>query len=63
MHTNTKCLIRDEAGATLPEYALVAFLIAFTCVAVITAAGTNLSALYTSLCNAVTTATGGSAPC
>lgn len=63
MRSNTRCLIYDETGATLIEYALVAFLIALTCIVVITATGANLSALYTSICNVVKTATSGSSSC
>lgn len=60
---DAECLICDDTGVTLIEYALVAFLIAVTCVLIITAVGTNLSNLYTGICNAVAAATGGTASC
>jgi pilus assembly protein Flp/PilA len=38
--------IRDELGATMPEYGLMAALIAAVCVLAITAVGGNVNALF-----------------
>lgn len=51
-----------QEGASLTEYALLAFLIASFCVLAITAVGENTLALYMAVCNGVATATG-QAPC
>lgn len=58
-----KRFVDEEAGLTLVEYALVCFLIAITCLLLVVAVGTNTSALYTTICQAVATATGGGAGC
>ena len=41
--------VRDERGQDLIEYALLAAFISIAAVAAITAIGTNLSALYTTI--------------
>lgn len=51
--------VNAEAGLTLVEYSLVCFLIAITCLLVVIGVGTNTSALYTTICQAVATAVGG----
>jgi pilus assembly protein Flp/PilA len=49
MFQNLKALIRDEEGATMVEYGLLVALIAIVCLTAITAIGTNLSALFTTV--------------
>jgi Flp pilus assembly pilin Flp len=51
-------LATDPTGSTLIEYALVAALIAVTCVLVVTNVGLAQSALYLEVCQAVSTAVG-----
>ncbi len=43
--------VRDEAGATAIEYALIASGIAGVLIAVVMAMGTSLNAMYTSVSN------------
>jgi pilus assembly protein Flp/PilA len=45
--------LRDEAGATAIEYGLIAALISVVIIATITAVGTQLSATFTSVSNAL----------
>lgn len=56
-------LATDESGVTTLEYALVAALIAVICIAVVGAVGMNVAALYTLVCNEVTTAISGAPTC
>ena len=56
-------LIADERAVTMIEYALVGALIAVVCVALVTAVGMNVSALYTLVCNEITTAISGAPTC
>jgi pilus assembly protein Flp/PilA len=49
-------LIRDDQGQDLIEYGLLAAFISIVAVAAITAIGTNLSALYTTINGPVTAA-------
>jgi pilus assembly protein Flp/PilA len=53
----------DEQAVTSIEYALVAALIAMVCVAAVKTTGTNLSSLYTDVCNKVTEAISGAPAC
>jgi pilus assembly protein Flp/PilA len=46
METIIGRLIREEEGADLIEYALLAGLISLACVLALTSIGTNLSSLY-----------------
>jgi Flp pilus assembly pilin Flp len=55
-------LWREETGASSIEYALLASLIAVTCVAVLTALGTNALNLYLLVCSKVAAAAG-NPPC
>ena len=41
-------IIKDQGGAILVEYALLATLIALACVAAVTALGVSVSGLFTS---------------
>lgn len=52
--------MRDEAGVTAIEYALLAALIAIVVVGSITAVGTSLNGLWTTVSDAVTAAVAGS---
>lgn len=56
-------LAADESGVTTLEYALTAALIAVICVVIVGAVGMNVSALYTLVCNEVTTAISGAPTC
>lgn len=58
-----KRFVDDEAGLALIEYALVCFLIAVTCLLVVTGVGGNTSALYTTVCLAVVAAVSGGGGC
>lgn len=51
-----KRFINEEEGQDLIEYALLAGLIALACVVALTATGTNLNTLWTSVNDAVATA-------
>lgn len=56
-------LMTDEAGVTSLEYALIGSLIAVVCIAAIGAVGGNVSALFTVVCNEVSTAISGAPAC
>jgi pilus assembly protein Flp/PilA len=45
--------VRDESGATAIEYGLIAALISVVIILALTAVGTNLSAKFTSVSNAL----------
>jgi Flp pilus assembly pilin Flp len=49
---------QKEEGVSSIEYALLAFLIAVFCVAIVTAVGANTLSFYTVMCSAVATAAG-----
>lgn len=53
----------DEQAVTSIEYALLAALIAMVCVAAVKTTGTNLSALFTDVCNKVSDAISGAPAC
>ncbi|MDD5250369.1 MAG: Flp family type IVb pilin [Rhodocyclaceae bacterium] len=55
--------LEDETGVTSIEYALIGSLIATVCVAMLVAVGANLNALYTNVCNQVSTAVAGAPAC
>ncbi|MGZ3499301.1 MAG: Flp family type IVb pilin [Vulcanimicrobiaceae bacterium] len=42
-------LLRDEDGATMVEYGLMVALIAVVCIVAVTAIGTNLSTLFSTV--------------
>jgi pilus assembly protein Flp/PilA len=44
---------KDDEGATMPEYALMISLIAIACIIAVTAIGTNASALFQQVANAL----------
>ena len=46
-------MLRDENGATAIEYGLIAALIAVVIIGAVTAVGTQLSATFTSVSNAL----------
>jgi pilus assembly protein Flp/PilA len=48
-----KSFARDESGATAIEYGLIAALIAVVVIGAVTAVGTNLSAKFNNISNAV----------
>jgi pilus assembly protein Flp/PilA len=50
-----KWFARNEEGQDLLEYALLVALIALVAVAAVTAAGTNVSAIFTRIANALGT--------
>jgi pilus assembly protein Flp/PilA len=61
--TKASEFLLDEQAVTSIEYALLAALIAMVCVAAVKTTGTNLSALYTDVCNKVTKAISGAQAC
>lgn len=50
--------VRDEDGAALIEYGLIAALVAVAAIAGLTAVGNQLSAMFTSISGTLATATG-----
>lgn len=54
-----KSLLQEETGVTAIEYALLAALIAMVIVVSVTAAGSSLLGLWTTVSDAVTAATAG----
>lgn len=56
-------LATEDDGVTMLEYALVGALIAVVCVALVGAVGGNVTALYTVVCNEITTAISGAPTC
>ncbi len=64
MTTAIRNFWRDEAGVTAIEYGLIAGLLAVVIIAAVTAAGGNLNAIFSLVCNKLNgavTAGGGSA--
>ena len=55
--------LSEEHAVTSVEYAMLGVLIATVCVTAVTAVGTNLLNLYTTVCNAVSSAAFGSPIC
>jgi pilus assembly protein Flp/PilA len=53
MFSNFRSLIRNENGATAIEYGLIAALIAVVIIGGVTAIGTNLSSLFTTVSTGV----------
>lgn len=53
MTSPTKNFFVDERGATAIEYGLIAALISVVIITVLTAVGTNLTATFTSVSNAL----------
>jgi len=51
MIARMKCLLHDEEGATMVEYALILALIAVVCIAVVTAFGTKVRNTFSSSSN------------
>ena len=47
--TRMRTLMRDDSGQDLLEYALLVALIALVAIAAVTAAGTSVSAIFTSI--------------
>jgi Flp pilus assembly pilin Flp len=56
--SHAKALSRNQEGVSSVEYALLACLIAVSCVLMITAVGTQTETLYEVICNGVAAATG-----
>jgi pilus assembly protein Flp/PilA len=44
-----KAFLRDQEGATMPEYAIMVLLIALVCIAAVTLVGTATQAPFTNL--------------
>ena len=61
--SNARRFLLDEHAVTSIEYALMASLIAMVCLGAVIATGTNLSVLYTNVCNKVTDAISGAPAC
>ena len=60
---NTMNFLFKEEAVTSIEYALLGVLIAVVCVAAVKTVGTNLSTLFTDVCNKVTEAVTGAPSC
>lgn len=58
-----KRFLKDEEGATMVEYGLLAALISIVCIAVITQVGLNLELAFSAVCNALRTAVPGGLAC
>ena len=58
-----KRFLKDEEGATMVEYGLLAALISIVCIAVITQVGLNLELAFTAVCEAVRGALVGGLAC
>ena len=58
-----KRLVRDDAGVTMIEYALLTALIAMAAAVAIGVMGQSLLTLYSAICNKVTKAATGQAAC
>jgi pilus assembly protein Flp/PilA len=56
-----KHFLKDEEGATMVEYGLLAALISIVCIAMITLVGNNLLLVFTAVCSALSGAVGGAA--
>ena len=62
MITNIKKFIKDEDGATMIEYGLIAALVSVAAVIALTALGGSLSAMFTSVSDKVTEVTPSTMP-
>ncbi|HZM35964.1 MAG TPA: Flp family type IVb pilin [Burkholderiales bacterium] len=58
-----KRFLKDEEGATMVEYGLLAALISIVCIAVITVLGQNLEIAFREVCNAISGAVPGGIAC
>ncbi len=56
MFTTLRSMLRDDEGATLVEYSLVVALIAVAAIAAMTLLGKNVSSLFTTMGDELTTA-------
>jgi pilus assembly protein Flp/PilA len=56
MQTLLSRFVRDESGVTSIEYGLIAALISVVCIGAMTAVGTRLQAVYTSISTALAAA-------
>ena len=54
-----KYLHKDESGATAIEYGLIAALVSVAAIGALTAMGTSLNTMFTTVSTALTTAVGG----
>ena len=49
LYTHLRNFVRNDEGQDLIEYALLVALISLVCVAALTAAGTNVNAIFTAI--------------
>ena len=56
-----KYLHKDESGATAIEYGLIAALVSVAAIGALTAMGTSLNTMFTTVATALTAAVGGGA--
>lgn len=54
-----KRFLKEEEGASMVEYGLLAALISIVCIVAITGVGTNLNTVFVAICNALAGAVGG----
>lgn len=53
MLKNLRAMLVDDEGATMVEYGLIVALIAVVCIVAVTAIGTRLSSMFTTVSNDV----------
>lgn len=56
MQTTIRELLKDEGGATAIEYGLIAALVSVAAIAALTAMGSSLDSMFTSVANKLDTA-------
>lgn len=61
MFNTLKSFVRDESGATMIEYGLIAALVSVAAIVALGTMGTNISAMFTRVSDCLTAATGGTA--
>ena len=57
MTTILQCFVKDESGVTAIEYGLIAGLVACVIIGAVTAAGTSLNGVWTTISGALGTVT------
>jgi pilus assembly protein Flp/PilA len=63
MFNALKSFVRDESGATMIEYGLIAALVSVAAIIALGTMGTNLSNMFNHVSDCLTSAQGGAATC